>query len=358
MTRSMQVTGDAGGPVADSVGVSFRLPDPHRRLLSVRLAQQAGIPGNHLEFAYGLKQWRLALPRPAVDRMEYLFEVEDHNEHRETVTDPTNPLRAPGAFGDKSVLEFPEYAPPTWLGGPAASAHVAPIEATSESLVDVVSGELWTIGELGESDPAPLLIAHDGPEYARLGSLTRYLAAFVGKGVLPPLRIALLAPGDRNRWYGADPSYARALCEQVLPELRVPATVRIGLGVSLGALAMMHAHRLFPGVFDGLFLQSGSFFTPDLDPQERRFSRFEPVTRFVADVAQAVTDPHPVPVAMTCGIVEENLANNRAMAAALDRLGYRVTLHEVRDAHNYVAWRDALDPTLTELLRKVSGHAA
>lgn len=346
------------GPVADSAGVTFRLPDPQRRLSSVRLAQQVGIPGDYLDFSYGVKEWRLALPRPAVDRMEYLFEVEDHNEHRETVIDPTNPHRAPGAFGDKSVLEFPEYVAPGWLELPAAPAHGEPIELASESLVDTVTGELWTIGELGESDAAPLLVAHDGPEYARLGSLTQYLAASVGAGALPALRVALLAPGDRNRWYGADPSYARALCEQVIPALTAPATVRVGLGVSLGALAILHAHRLFPDVFDGLFLQSGSFFTPELDPQEQRFSRFESVTRFVADVAQAVTDAHPVPVAMTCGIVEENLANNRSMAAALDRLGYRVTLDEDRDAHNYVAWRDALDPPLTDLLQRVCGHAA
>ena len=345
------------GPVADSAGVTFRLPDPQRRLVSVRLAQQVGIPGEYLDFAYGVREWRLALPRPAVDRMEYLFEVEDQNEHRETVTDPTNPLRAPGAFGDKSVVEFPEYAAPPWLTLPPAPARGVAIEVASESLADTVSGELWTVGELADAEPAPLLVAHDGPEYARLGSLTHYLAASVGTGTLPALRIALLAPGDRNRWYGADPSYARALCEQVLPELAAPSTVRIGVGVSLGALALLHAHRLFPGVFDGLFLQSGSFFTPELDPQEQRFSRFEPVTRFVADVAQAVTDPHPVPAALTCGIVEENLANNRAAAAALDRLGYDVTMDEYRDAHNYVAWRDALDPSLTRLLRKVTGHA-
>jgi hypothetical protein len=29
-------------------------------------------------------------------------------------------------------------------------------------------------------------------------------------------------------------------------------------------------------------------------------------------------------------------------------------LHEVRDAHNYVAWRDALDPHLTGLLLGVA----
>jgi enterochelin esterase family protein len=107
-----------------------------------------------------------------------------------------------------------------------------------------------------------------------------------------------------------------------------------------------------------LFLQSGSFFQHDLDPQESDFSRFAAVTRFVDRVAHAGTDRAPVPVTITCGAVEENLANNRRMASALRRLGYGIEMHEVRDAHNYVAWRDALHPHLTALVHRVIDHAA
>ena len=39
-------------------------------------------------------------------------------------------------------------------------------------------------------------------------------------------------------------------------------------GQSLGALAALHAAWNQPDTFGGLFLQSGSFFTHDLDPQE------------------------------------------------------------------------------------------
>ena len=51
---------------------------------------------------------------------------------------------------------------------------------------------------------------------------------------------------------------------------------------------------------------------------------------------------------LTCGAAEENIHNNRAMAAALGE-----QLHEVRDLHNYTAWRDALHPHLTELLQEL-----
>ena len=119
------------------------------------------------------------------------------------------------------------------------------------------------------------------------------------------------------------------------------------------ALAMLHAQRRYPGRFSALFLQSGSFFDRRLDPQERRFSRFARVTRFVADTRRRATKGEPVPVVITCGAAEENLANNRQMTMTLQQLGYPARFVEVPDAHNYVAWRDAFHPALTELLRSV-----
>jgi enterochelin esterase family protein len=64
---------------------------------------------------------------------------------------------------------------------------------------------------------------------------------------------------------------------------------------------------------------------------------------------------NPVPTAMTCGTAEENRHNNRDLARALRQQGYPVELAEVPDAHNFTAWRDALHPHLTDLLRRVWG---
>ena len=53
---------------------------------------------------------------------------------------------------------------------------------------------------------------------------------------------------------------------------------------------------------------------------------------------------------MTCGTEEENVYNNRVIAAALAEQGYVAKLDEVPDMHNYTGWRDAFDPYLTALL--------
>ena len=57
---------------------------------------------------------------------------------------------------------------------------------------------------------------------------------------------------------------------------------------------------------------------------------------------------------LTCGVIEENVANNRLMEQTLQARGYPASLQEVPDVHNYTAWRDALDPHLTALAGQVS----
>lgn len=347
------------GPDVSEAGVGFRFADPHRRLRGVRLAQDVRVPGDQLDFAHRRGVWTLWLDRPAVDRMEYLIELAPHAGDRQTVPDPENPRRAPGAFGEKSVVEFPGYVAPPWLGSDAPEGICREFGVRSTALGSTVRGTLWSPEGLAADAPAAVLLVHDGPEFAALGGFLDWARATVAAGTTAPFRVALLAPGDRNRWYAVSPSYARALTSDVthaLDEL-APSPRRIGVGASLGALAMLHAHRLAPGTFDGLFLQSGSFFSRTTDPQERRFSRFGPVTRFVGEVHQAVADPAPVPTVITCGTIEENLDNNRAIAAALGRLDYPVRMTEVRDVHNFTAWRDALEPHLTGLVREVTDAA-
>lgn len=352
---SVATTAEPGGPVIDDNGVVFVLADRYRRLNGVRLQQELGLGG--LVFTRERTQWWLRVPRPPVDRMEYLFEIEDANGHRSTITDPGNPLRAPGAFGDKSVLEFPDYRAPDWLHSAGVQGSERDLAVDAPLLGGELTGVLWAPADLGADEPAPLIVVHDGPEFAALGGFTQYLAAVIAAGTVPPVRAALLSPGERNEWYSANPAYAQTLMSDLLPTLPA-APVRIGVGVSLGALAMLHAHRSGPPGFDGLFLQSGSFFVPELDEQESGFSGFAAVTEFVDAVLTGEHDAAPVPTVITCGVAEENLANNQRMARRLAELGYPTSMHTVRDAHNYVAWRDALHPHLTALITTVAGDRA
>jgi enterochelin esterase family protein len=339
----------------DDETLTFCMPDPGRQLRGVRLQQDVRLPGELLGFERDGDDWVLTVPRPDVDRIEYSFEILFEGGGSEWICDPGNPLRVGGAFGDKSVLEMPEYSAPKWLDAEPPRGSRRELALPTRGLDREVPAVLWSAAGSTDSDELPLLVVHDGPEYDALASLTLFLDAMVDDGRLPAMRAALLAPVDRNESYAASAPYSRALALGLVPALHklAPTSVTLGMGASLGGLAMLHAQRAHPGTFSGLYLQSSSFFHRLLDEQESSFERFQRVTAFVESVLRSGPAIEPVPIVMTCGLIEENVENNRLMTRSLTAQGYDTRLVENRDVHTYTGWRDTFDPNLVDLVRRV-----
>jgi enterochelin esterase-like enzyme len=339
-----------GGPRVTEAIVEFALTDA--RLTEVALLHELRRP-RRVDFLREGTTFRLRFPRPDADRFEYLLELTTRRGSRRVVPDPTNPLRAAGPFGEKSVVEFPGYELPEWLSDvEAPRGDVRDLELRSSRL-GVVPAILWCAAETDPRARIPLLVVHDGPEYARYSKLLQLLDHLVDLGETPEFRALLLPPGrQRDELYSASARYANALVREILPAASALAPTQhspVLLGASLGALAALHAHVLHPAFFGGLFLQSGSFFQRRFDPYDARYARFGRITRFVGQVRGRREAP-PVPTTITCGTAEENLANNQALAAALEARSWPVATFWNRDAHNWTAWRDALHPQLAELL--------
>jgi enterochelin esterase family protein len=243
-----------------------------------------------------------------------------------------------------------ELTGPGWLHEPA-------VRGLTERVAVRVLGRalrlrVWSPGD----GKLPLLLVHDGSEYVQQAALIQWAGAMIEAEAVAPFRVALLPPGDRNEWYSASAAYGRSVGRQILPALSelVPVAGHpVGMGASLGALAMLHAQRAWPGAFAGLFLQSGSFFMPRFDRHESGFPRYGRIVRFVRGILRATAYADPVPVAMTCAGEEENIHNNREMAAALAGQGYDLRLAETAGGHDFASWRDALDPHLARLLATV-----
>ena len=125
----------------------------------------------------------------------------------------------------------------------------------------------------------------------------------------------------------------------------------VGMGASLGALAMLHAQRRYPARSPGCSCSPAASSGRGCDRQESGFRVLppdHPVHR--AGGARPRSPRTPVPTVLTCGTVEENLANNREMADALRRQGYPAELARGARRAQLHAWRDAFDPHLTDLL--------
>ena len=344
----------AGGPEITDDEVVFRLPDAGHDYDGVRLEVDWVLGGVDPEFDWSAGTWSLRLPRPDAWRLEYQLTIRRGGDCAWT-TDPGNPRRVPNPFGEKSEIRFPDYREPAWLMTPMAGP-VRTVQTSAGRLAEQVPVQLWSPAGLSGDRAAPLLLAHDGSDMAQRGSLLSWASAMSSSS---PVRVALLDPaaGLRNEWYAADPDYADHLAEVVLPALtaRVLTGPVIGLGASLGAVSMLTLQRRHPGSISALALQSGSFFTPTLDAQESSFAQFEQICAAVRRMSSGpdlttVTAPRPVPVLMTCGAIEENLANNKLMASTLRRQGHPVTMRVVPDAHTMIGWRDAWSPELDDLI--------
>jgi enterochelin esterase family protein len=333
-------TSAAIAPTAvEGEALAFRLSDPEHALDEVAVWLDLVRPANwpsDLAMSPAAGGWELRLPLPDLDCLEYLFECDGA-----TVPDPGNPDRVEGAFGPHSWLALPGYAPPAWLDEPGVEGERHRLDVAD------IEVEVWEPGP----GPLPLLLVHDGAQMDQYGGVVRYAAT------RPPMRVALLSPGDhRDERYAANPAYAAALVDEVLPALTGAheTTQRpVLLGQSLGGLAALHAAWLHPEAFAGLVLQSGSFFTPVLDPQESGYAHFDDVAGFVASLLESTATPLGFPpVAFTCGTAEENLANNRLMHHHLSELGVAASWGEVRQGHTWTCWRDTLHPHLTDLLAR------
>lgn len=336
------------GPAVVDGHLVLTVADPHHDLREVELSCDDAIATRH-RFRRTRGGWQLRLALPDVARLEYRLVVTDEDGNTDVMVDPANDHSVATAFGQRSVVQLPGYTAPWWLDHeptPARRSH-----AKVPSIVGTIPVTTWHPDVLADTDTAPLLVVHDGPEYDRLADLGRWAGVMVAEGRLPAFRMALLQPLHRDAWYAADPRWPRAV-DQVLGMLSrsFPSSARAVMGASLGGLAALQVAVARPTTFGAVFTQSGSFFRPDLDPQESAHPRFDEITTWVAEAGSRAREIPRMAVGMTCGRHEENHANNEAMRDVLAAAGHEVTFRSLADLHNYTAWRDGLSPTLADLL--------
>src|SRR5262249_33270583 len=146
----------------------------------------------------------------------------------------------------------------------AVTGDLRQLPLGSRRLRTTLDALLWSAPETDPAEPLPLLLVHDGPEYARFSQLVRLLDHLADFREIPECRATPLPPPfDRNEMYSASARYANALAAELVPLVRAQAPTRrelVLMGASLGAVAALHAHWRNPGLVGGLFLQSGSFF--------------------------------------------------------------------------------------------------
>lgn len=298
--------------------------------------------------------WAVTIELPPGSRIEYKFEIIAEGS-RNLIIDPLNPTLAHDPFGANSVCQGAGYKRPVW-SLPDVDARVGTIEEhafTSKAFGDERTVQVYLPARFRRERRYPLLIVHDGVDYAHFADLTTVLDNLTHYLEIPAMIVAMTQSPDRLREYGADERHATFVANELLPFLSEQYPLidepraRGLMGASFGGVAALHTAWRNPGLFDRLLLQSGSFAFSDLGDHERG-AVFDSVVRFMNEFRETPGRPAEK-IFISCGIYESLIYENRSLVPRLQKQGITVLFEETRDAHNWENWRDQLRNGLTGL---------
>lgn len=289
--------------------------------------------------------WRLSIPLPHQARIEYRLKVTRHG-HTALIRDPDNPVVATNPFGSNSVRTGAGYHLPDWLASEVTPGSVSTIRVASTVFGKRRTHHVYQPAGFAEDDPLPLLMVHDGSDYWHHADLGRALDVLIARRQIEPLRAVLLDPKLRHAEYVASRDHATHVVHEVFPHVarRVSLDGPHGImGASLGAVAAFHTAYSYPGMFDRVFLQSGTF---ALEPHpELTAEMFRSINAFCLPAMQH-SRLGSARVAISCGRYESLIDWNRRLAAALADQFVDVSFVETWAGHDWGAWRDRFQSAL------------
>ena len=296
--------------------------------------------------------WHVTVPIPENSRIEYKFDAVRGGTHS-WIRDPLNPLIAEDPFGANSVCHAHGYETPEWSlpDDATPTGGFEELTVASAAYGGPRGVRVYLPAGFQNDRRYPLVVAHDGEDFAAYAGLATVLDNLIHRGDIAPVVVALTQSPDRMREYTGDPRHAAFLCDEMLPALqcryplREDPAGRALMGASLGAVAALSTAQRRPGVFGRLLLKSGSFmFTENSfrgrDPLFKRIARL--MTAFRANPGALASR-----IFVSCGGYEGLIDENRALVSFLREHGSDVLFVEVRDGHHWQNWRDQLRVGLT-----------
>lgn len=291
--------------------------------------------------------WFRTMELPAGSRIEYKFGVTRHG-HEEWIFDPLNDEVAYDPFGGNSVAHGRDYLTPEWsqeLPGVKQGSFEG-FQMHSEAFGDQRKINVHVPASYRKYRRYRLLVVHDGNDYVKYSHLGHVLDNLTDRNEVAPLVVALSNPHDRLREYANDRRHAKHIVEELIPELeqRYPLITqpsgRCIMGASFGGVASLSTAWQYPGVFDSMLVQSGSFAFTDIG-QHSRSPVFDPVVEFMNEFRRSPGQPVKKAY-VSCGVYESLIYENRSLVPFLRKNGIETKFEEAFDGHNWENWRDRL----------------
>ena len=302
----------------------------------------------------GTDLWYLILELPEKSHVQYKLNVQHGNDHH-WILDPLNHRRALDPFGANSVCRTTGTKRPdwTWPDDETRPGDLIQLPVHSDAFGEQRGVRVYLPARFRRSRRYPLLVVHDGTDYLRFSSLKTVLDNLIHRLEVAPMVVAFTDAGERLREYPDHEPHARYLTEELVPLLEKKFPL-IGsprgrglMGASFGGVASLSCAWRYPGFYERLLLQSGSFAFTDIGHHQRG-PAFDPVVKFVNAFREKPGRPSEK-VFISCGTYESLIYENRSMVPLLQGTGMQVRYVEARDGHNWENWRDRLRTGLSWL---------
>jgi len=276
-------------------------------------------------------------------RIDYKFILDDG----EWILDPWNSRAQPSAFGTSSYFWMPLYRVPDFAHHPGTPhGTLEEIAWESEILGNTRTGKVYLPPGYAEAEGKryPSVYVHDGIDYFNFTSIVDLADNAIANGRILPVVLVLIPPVEREKEYSANEEFARAICEELVPQVdaayrtRPEARWRATLGASMGGLCAVHLAAAHPDVFGNCAGQSSAFFEESpLDVAPLHLESSAP--------------PKPLRIHLDVGTYEKHyikdlLSGNRKFAAAIRNKGYPLQYIEVHEGHSWGSWRARIIPAL------------
>ncbi|MCB9919749.1 MAG: esterase family protein [Planctomycetes bacterium] len=314
-----------------------------------------GLPSSQqFERMPGTNLFHLTIDIPARSRVEYKLEIRKNGQRR-LIADPHNPHFARDPYGANSVVQGAGYEFPDWALEDSEARRGETQDHKIESRVFGGARDLrvYLPARYRPTRRYPLLVMHDGQDYERFASLVTILDNLTHRLEIPQMVVVMTQSPNRLHEYADDPRHADFIADEVVSWaderfslVDSPSARGLG-GASFGAVASLSTALRKPGVFENLFLQSGSFAFTDIGDHDRG-PLFDPVVQFVNRYRDAPTRPAQR-IFVSCGTYESLIYYNRSMVPILRDTGAELRYVEARDGHNWENWRDRMREGLSWL---------
>jgi len=317
--------------------------------------------------------WIGYLKLPAASRVEYKIVLDGET----WLVDPANPATAySGLTGVNNVVTLPDFTvtdESRERSGVTPGTLTGDLSIASRQLGYTVDYWVYLPAGYDELERLPVLYVLDGNDFVdgRMGALPTVLDNMIASGRVQPL-IGVFTdarePGDphhnrrEDEFLSHPVEHARFIADELVPAIDgayrtdPDAGARAIAGVSYGGLAATFIAASRPAVFHGLAAFSPSLWVVDspqylADEQQAAGARrmqpaLDAVTTCGSDADSACA---PIRIFLGAGIPDWDVGDFSSLVRVLERQGYSVDFHQVREGHTWAQWRGLADEMLVFL---------